>query len=67
MAGNLGFETFLLEDACFTFGKKDWNGQFRTAEEVHAMSLANLHGEYCTVVRTGDLLAAARWTTLPEP
>jgi len=54
MAGNLGFRTF-LEDATFTFGRRDWNGTRRTAEEVHAISLANMHGEYCTVVRTGDL------------
>ena len=58
MAGNLGFDTFLVEDACFTFGRKDWAGQFRTASEVHAMSLANLDGEYCTVVRTADLSLA---------
>jgi nicotinamidase-related amidase len=24
MAGNLGFETFLIEDAIFTLGRKDW-------------------------------------------
>jgi len=58
MAGNLGFDTFLVEDACFTFARKDWAGQHRTASEVHAMSLANLDGEYCTVVRTADVLAA---------
>jgi len=59
MAGNLGFDAFLVEDACFTFGKNDWTGQWRTASEVHAMSLANLEGEYCTVVRTADVLTAA--------
>ena len=58
MAGNLGFETYLVEDACFTFGRKDWSGIWRTATEVHAMSLANLDGEYCTVVRTKEVLAA---------
>jgi len=58
MAGNLGFDTFLVEDACFTFARKDWAGQHRTASEVHAMSLANLDGEYCTVIRTVDVLAA---------
>ena len=58
MAGNLGFETYLVEDAAFTFGKKDWNGTWRTAAEVHAMSLANLDGEYCTVVDTKDILEA---------
>ncbi|HKU55149.1 MAG TPA: cysteine hydrolase family protein [Rhizomicrobium sp.] len=55
MAGNLGFATWLVEDACFTFGRKDWTGTWRTAEDVHAMSLANLDGEYCTVI-TADAL-----------
>jgi nicotinamidase-related amidase len=57
MAGNLGFETFLVEDACFTFARTDWAGRLRTAGEVHAMSLANLDGEYCTVIRTADAVA----------
>ena len=26
MAGNLGFATFVVDDACFTFGRKDWAG-----------------------------------------
>lgn len=56
MAGNLGFDVWLVEDACFTFGRKDWNGTLRSAEDVHAMSLANLDGEYCTVITTGALL-----------
>ena len=60
MAGNLGFETYLVEDAVFTFGRKDWNGLPRTADEVHAMSLANLDGEYCTVTRTRAVLGAVR-------
>jgi nicotinamidase-related amidase len=54
MAGNLGFETFLAEDACFTFARPDWNGHLRTAEDVHAMSLANMDGEYCTVLTTDE-------------
>lgn len=58
MAGNLGFETFVVEDACFTFGRKDWNGIWRTAAEVHAMSLANLAGEYAAVVGTAAVLGA---------
>jgi nicotinamidase-related amidase len=60
MAGNLGFETFVVEDACFTFGRKDWAGTPRTAAEVHAMSLANLEGEYATVVGTAEVLGAMR-------
>jgi nicotinamidase-related amidase len=58
MAGNLGFETYLVEDATFTFGRRDWNGTWRTAAEVQAMSLANLDREYCTVVGTNDVLEA---------
>ena len=58
MAGNLGFATFVVEDACFTFGRKDWAGTWRTAAEVHAMSLANLAGEYATVVTTAAILEA---------
>lgn len=62
MAGNLGFEPFLVENATFTFGRKDWSGTWRTANEVHAMSLANLDGEYCTVTTTSEVLAALEST-----
>jgi nicotinamidase-related amidase len=58
MAGNLGFDTYLVEDAVFTFGRNDWNGVARTASEVHAMSLANLDGEYCSVITTQSVLDA---------
>lgn len=58
MAGNLGFDTYLVEDASFTFARKDYQGRLRTAEEVHDMSLANLHLQYCTVVRTEEVLNA---------
>src|SRR5215469_5424912 len=57
MAGNLGFKVHLAEDACFTFARRDYAGRLRSAEEVHAMSLANLDGEYCRVTRTSELLA----------
>ena len=57
-AGNLGFDTFVAEDACFTFDKADYFGTPRTAEEVHGMSLGNLHGEYATVVGSSQILAA---------
>ena len=58
MAGNLGFDTYLVSDACFTFARRDFQGRLRTAEEVHAMSLANLQGEYCTVLDTAAALAS---------
>jgi nicotinamidase-related amidase len=55
-AGNLGFDAWVAEDACFTFDKADYFGKAHSAEEVHAMSLGNLHGEYATVVSTEQIL-----------
>lgn len=55
-AGNLGFETQVAADACFAFAKTDYAGVFRTADEVHAMALSNLAGEYADIVSTGELL-----------
>jgi nicotinamidase-related amidase len=57
MAGNLGFDTYLIEDACFTFARLDWDGRLWTAQEVHALSVANMSGEYCTVLSTNQALA----------
>jgi nicotinamidase-related amidase len=58
-AGNLGFEAWVAEDACFTFDKVDYFGTPRSAQEVHGMSLGNLDGEYATVVSSGRILAIA--------
>ncbi|WAC45952.1 cysteine hydrolase family protein [Pseudomonas sp. SL4(2022)] len=57
-AGNLGFKTYVAADATFAFAKPDYNRVLRSAEEVHAMALANLHGEYATVVTTTELRKA---------
>jgi nicotinamidase-related amidase len=56
MAGNLGYKTYVVSDATATFEKVDFYGQLRTAEEVQALSLANLNGEYATVVSSAELL-----------
>ena len=59
MAGNLGFETFLVEDAGFTFARKDYRGRLRTAEEVHDMSVANMNGGgYCTTAEVLEAIAS---------
>ncbi|MEP3349553.1 MAG: isochorismatase family protein [Marinomonas sp.] len=55
-AGNLGFNTFVVANACFAFEKEDFDGQHRSAQEVHAMSLANLDGEYATVIQQEEAL-----------
>jgi len=56
-AGNLGFETYVVSDATFAFAKTDFDGRARTAEEVHAMALANLQGEYASVITAAEALS----------
>jgi nicotinamidase-related amidase len=58
MAGNLGFDTYLAEDGCFTFARRDYAGRLRSTDEVHAMSLANMHGQYCTVAEASEIIEA---------
>jgi len=56
MAGNLGYDTYVVSDATATFDKTDFFGQRRSAEDVHALSLANLQGEYAAVISTAEAL-----------
>ena len=55
-AGNLGFDTIVVADATFAFAKADYAGNERSADDVHAMALANLDGEYASIATTRDVL-----------
>jgi nicotinamidase-related amidase len=55
MAGNFGFDTFLVADATATFSKRGINGENYSAELIHATALASLRGEFATMIRTSDL------------
>ncbi|NRR32926.1 cysteine hydrolase [Oxalobacteraceae bacterium] len=55
-AGNLGFDTMVVADATFAFAQTDYAGTQRSPDEVHAMALANLDGEYAAIASTQDLL-----------
>ncbi len=57
MAGNLGFDTYLVHDCCATTNRIDLNGKDQNPEIVHNMSVANMHGEFCTAITTNDALA----------
>lgn len=57
MAGNLGYETLLAADATATADRTDLAGRVWRAEEIQALTLANLHGEYATVTSTEEILA----------
>ena len=54
MAGNLGFDVQLVGDACATFDRTAADGTVYLAQLVHDLSLANIHGEFCEVVKTED-------------
>lgn len=54
MAGNLGFDTYLLPDCCATTNRVGPDGTDHDAELVHAMTVANLHGEFCTAISVED-------------
>jgi nicotinamidase-related amidase len=58
MAGNLGYRTFVVGDACATFPQKLLTGATADAQTAHDLALAELHGEFATVVSTNDVLAA---------
>jgi nicotinamidase-related amidase len=58
MAGNLGYNTFLAADASWTFDRPAPDGRLYPAADVHAMSLANLNEEFCTVASASEIIAA---------
>ena len=57
MAGNLGFTTRLVSDGTATFDRAAVNGELLSANDIHRIHLASLHGEFCTVVTTDAVLA----------
>ncbi|MEO8415755.1 MAG: cysteine hydrolase family protein [Ginsengibacter sp.] len=52
MAGNFGFDTFIVADATATFNKIGLGGQNYAAELIHETALASLHNEFATVITT---------------
>ena len=56
MAANLGFKVWLPSDATATFERQGFDGSHFTAEQMHSINLASLHGEFCTVISTQQAL-----------
>jgi nicotinamidase-related amidase len=52
MAGNLGYDTYLVSDATATFNKKGIDGQNYSAELMHDTAIASLREEFATIVTT---------------
>lgn len=55
MAGNLGFQTYIVADGVACFNKTGPDGENYPAELIHATALASLHQEFATVVNRADL------------
>jgi nicotinamidase-related amidase len=58
MAGNLGFDARLVRDATWTFDRVGPDGDPHSAEDIHAMTLANLNGEFARIVTAFEVIAA---------
>lgn len=57
MAGNLGFMVYLPSDCTASVERTDANGKKWSAEDVHALTLAILDGEYAKVVNSEALMS----------
>ena len=60
MAGNLGFDVVVVEDATATFERTGPDGVRYSAEQMHRLALASLHGEFAQVQSAQDVLARLR-------
>ena len=58
MAGNLGFDARLVRDATWTFDRVGPDSDRHSAEDIHAMTLANLNGEFARIVTAAEAIAA---------
>src|SRR5271156_6584201 len=57
--GDLGYQVFVIGDACWAVEETDLRGKVWLADDVHALSLAHLQGEYASVVGAATTLRAA--------
>ena len=60
MAGDLGFDAWVVSDATATFDRVGPDGINYPAEQIQAIALSDLNGEFGRVVDTATVLAAAQ-------
>ena len=58
-AGDLGYQVFVVADACRAVDTADLGGRLWLAEDVRALTLARLKGETATIVDVATTLRAA--------
>ncbi len=57
MAGNFGFNVWVISDATATFDRVGANGKKFSAETMHQTALASLQGEFAEIMTTEQILA----------
>jgi nicotinamidase-related amidase len=55
MAGNLGFEAYVVADATATFGRKGLHGEHYPAALIHNTALSSLQSEFATVANASEI------------
>ena len=60
MAGNLGYNTFVVADATAAFAKTGINGEHYDAETIHLTALAQINEEFATVLNTNEVINALK-------
>ena len=66
-AGDLGYQVFVVADACRAADAVDLRGRLWPAEDVRALSLAQLKGETATIVDVATALRAAAMAKARQP
>ena len=56
MAGNMGFDVYLAHDACATCNRIDLNGVDHDPQLVHDLSVAAMHGKFCTALTSAQIV-----------
>lgn len=68
MAGNLGFDTYVVSDATAAWDQTGPDGRYHLADDIHAVTMMSLQ-DFATIVTTDEVLArlghGAALTTAP--
>jgi len=57
MSGNMGFDAYLVEEACCCTNRVGPDGTDYAPKLIHATTVASLHGEFCTNITTVDAIS----------
>ncbi|MEL7126736.1 MAG: isochorismatase family protein [Pseudomonadota bacterium] len=60
MSGNMGYDTYLVHDACATCNRIGPDGTDYDPQLLHDVTVSNLHGEFCTAIDTDTALRIAQ-------